>query len=562
MVERVLHNLLTFLSSLRAPISKVLLVSVAGGEEATCGKTAEALAGVMLCAQHEYPTIQFCALTLDGGSVGNAAAILAAELASANVEAEVLYNAAGARCVRRYQTLPHSQEEEGAMLQDGAYIVTGGLGGLGLQAAKVLAKQGAQNIFLVSRSGKIAYEGQGLEDDLRWLQSESAAQVHIVKCDVSDEAAVVNMLQSVRQTAGSITGVIHCAGVIRDGLLRGGNAATGCAEVWSAKAMSAWWLHKHRISDDISVRIYLSSVTAAIGNAGQTAYGAANRFLDALAEHDRAAGKRAVSLRLPAVADVGMAADLLKKQAADVNAADWSISAADFRELLQRALTTDSEAVITVLPSGYTATMPASVKLQYQQVLGYTAPTQASKPATAAVNSSRPVLSAEEVAQIVRSNICALADTDAVADDCILLESGFDSLSGLDLVQRLSRALNITVPVTLLYDYPTPAAILAYVKGLTSATAGSLALPAKEDRIVDTKTPVFASYFPDSAAPISRVVLFPAMGQPTTSWHDIALRFKRSNVEVHIARFPGMLICTGNYNLVVSLLTIQSFLKC
>jgi NADP-dependent 3-hydroxy acid dehydrogenase YdfG/acyl carrier protein len=422
---------------------------------------------------------------------------------------------------------------------NGAYIVTGGLGGLGLQSAMLLAKQGAQHIFLVSRSGRIAYEGQGLEEDLRWLQSESGAQVHIVRCDVSDEAAVVDMLQSVRQTAGSISGVIHCAGVIKDGLLRGGNAAAGCADVWNAKALSAWWLHKHTIGDDTDVRVYLSSVTAAIGNAGQTAYGAANRFLDALAEQDTAAGKRAVSLRLPAVADVGMAADLLKKQTVDVEAADWSITAAAFRELLQRALTTDTAAVLTVIPPGYATTMPASVKLQYQNVLEHKAPVQAAKAVSAVPRSKPSALKAEEIAQIVRSNICALADTDAVADDCILVENGFDSLSGLDLVQRLSRALDVTVPVTLLYDYPTPAKILAFVADLTSAATSDPTHAVQEDRVVTKETAVFASYFPDSGAPISRVVLFPAMGQPTTSWHDIALRFKRNGVEVHIARFPG-----------------------
>ena len=60
-------------------------------------------------------------------------------------------------------------------------MITGGMGGLGLQTAKVLVKLGAQHIFLVSRSGKVPYAGQGLEDDLLWLQTESGANVHVVQ---------------------------------------------------------------------------------------------------------------------------------------------------------------------------------------------------------------------------------------------------------------------------------------------------------------------------------------------------------------------------------------------
>jgi len=115
----------------------------------------------------------------------------------------------------------------------GAYVITGGLGGLGLVTAKTLVDIGASNIVLVSRSGRVAYEGQGLEKDLAWLQTESGANVQIVPCDVSDEASVVRMLDEARQLAGGrIEGIIHAAGILRDGLMVNGSASAGCNDVW------------------------------------------------------------------------------------------------------------------------------------------------------------------------------------------------------------------------------------------------------------------------------------------------------------------------------------------
>ena len=222
----------------------------------------------------------------------------------------------------------------------GAYIITGGLGGLGLQTAKLLVRLGAKHLFLVSRSGKVPYEGQGLEEDLAWLQSaESGADVHIMRCDVSDESSVVSMLSAARSAAaGGIAGVVHCAGVLRDALIRGGGAASGCGEVWRAKALSAWWLHKHTLEGSISTFVTFSSQTAALGNIGQTTYGAANRFLDSLAECRQRSGLAAVSIRWPAVAGKGMAASSLGDRLSEEDAGDWSISADEASWVLERVL--------------------------------------------------------------------------------------------------------------------------------------------------------------------------------------------------------------------------------
>jgi NAD(P)-dependent dehydrogenase (short-subunit alcohol dehydrogenase family) len=501
----------------------------------------EIVEGLLLCAQREYPTVSMTAIRIAAVYAHPLHTILQCELDEA--ESEVRYDGEGVRSVKRYSPVQCSPATA-QPAQNSSYIVTGGLGGLGLQTAKVLAQQGAKHIFLVSRSGKVSHEGQGLEEDLRWLQEESGAVVHILQCDVSDETAVMAMLQTVRTTADAINGIVHCAGVLRDGLIRGGKAASGSAEVLSSKALSAWYLHKHTLSDQLEVFVCLSSITSALGNAGQSSYGAANRFLDVLVEHRRRAGLCGVSLRLPAVAGVGMAADLLSSNVKDTDRDAWSVTAQRFAEIVTGVLRTECEPVLTVVPTGYIAGLPGAIAVHlpsiHCQVTDRATPSATASIQAAPKSKGR---TAAEVADTVRGHIHALLNSaEAVADDTPLLDMGFDSLSTSDLVQRLSRELEITLPATLVYDHPTTANIVAYVQVVVEASTASVTqVQIASERTVDPQYPIFASYFPTNrAAATSRVVVFPAMGQPTMAWHDIAMRFKRSNVEVHVVRMPGV----------------------
>ena len=182
-----------------------------------------------------------------------------------------------------------------------------------------------------------------------WLQTESGADVHIVQCDVSDETSVVSMLQSARKVAGHITGVIHCAGVIRDGLIRGGGAAAGCAEVWNSKALSAWWLHKHTLQDEMETFIVLSSIAVALGGVGQSAYGLANRFLDELMQFRATQGLCGCSVQLPAVFGVGMAAAGILSTMDPAVALMWSLKLSYFTSKIESICNKQSSGSTSVL---------------------------------------------------------------------------------------------------------------------------------------------------------------------------------------------------------------------
>jgi hypothetical protein len=265
------------------------------------------ISGCVLSAQLEYPSVRMKVINF----VGFDSELLKAvefEITSVGDDMEVLY-VNGERRVRKYSALPILDSDISPLVFGfGSYVVTGGLGGLGLLSAKILSQLGAKRIVLVSRSGKVSYADQGLEDDVRWLQEESGSEVLIRTCDVSDEHSVSQLFMELRGLPGGIEGIVHSAGVVRDALIRGGGAAAGCSEVWSSKARSARILHEQTSKDNLRLFVSYSSIVAAIGNIGQSAYGSANRYIDGLMESRGSQGLAGVSIRWPAVRGVGMAA--------------------------------------------------------------------------------------------------------------------------------------------------------------------------------------------------------------------------------------------------------------
>jgi len=189
----------------------------------------------------------------------------------------------------------------------GCYVVTGGLGGLGLVTAQALQAAGAECLVLVSRRGEVAYSGQGLEGRLAALRATGVA-VHLLRCDVGVEAEVFSLVADVLALGWPLRGVVHAAGVLEDGFLAAQTAGS-VRRVAAPKAEGAWHLHRATAGvAELRHFVTFSSVTALLGNLGQCNYGAANGYLDALCEWRCASGLPGVSIRWPAVSEVGMAA--------------------------------------------------------------------------------------------------------------------------------------------------------------------------------------------------------------------------------------------------------------
>ena len=168
---------------------------------------------------------------------------------------------------------------------------------------------GATSIVLASRSGKIKYDGQGLQERLEALRA-SGVTIVIEQCDTADEQQVIELLERVRCGGyGPLRGVVHAAGVLSDAMLRSQNEES-IRRVVEPKAMGAWYLHKHTTDDALDIFMTYSSVASLFGNVGQANYSAANAFLDELVRWRVSQGLCGVSVQWPAVSGVGMAASM------------------------------------------------------------------------------------------------------------------------------------------------------------------------------------------------------------------------------------------------------------
>jgi NADPH:quinone reductase-like Zn-dependent oxidoreductase/acyl carrier protein len=184
-----------------------------------------------------------------------------------------------------------------------AYLITGGTGGFGLEAARWLAAKGATHLVLASRHGITSRDAQTIIAQL----AARGVTVVVMKTDVSDEAQVAFLIEQIQDTMPPLRGVLHAAMILEDAALSqlDGDAFV---RVMAPKAQGAWHLHRQTLDLPLDFFVLFSSVSALIGNAGQGNYVAANAFLDALAHYRRAHGLPAMSINWGMLQEAGVVA--------------------------------------------------------------------------------------------------------------------------------------------------------------------------------------------------------------------------------------------------------------
>ena len=185
----------------------------------------------------------------------------------------------------------------------GVHLVTGGLGGFGIEAARWLAGRGAKRLLLVGRSGKPSDEGAAV---IRELAAEGVA-VEVKACDIASRKAVEALISGIEKSGRKLAGVIHGAMVLQDGLIANldGEALEA---VLRPKVVGAQVLDAATRGRALDYFVLFSSATTFIGNPGQGAYVAANGFMEGLARQRRRAGLPALAVAWGAIGDVGVLA--------------------------------------------------------------------------------------------------------------------------------------------------------------------------------------------------------------------------------------------------------------
>ncbi|HEX8847781.1 MAG TPA: type I polyketide synthase [Pyrinomonadaceae bacterium] len=220
-----------------------------------------------------------------------------------------------ARLVRR-----RTEQRAGQTLRlraDGTYLITGGLGALGLTVARWMVEQGARRLVLMGRTmlpprsawKQLASEGTAASQIQAIRELEAlGASVHLAAVDAADESQVRAFLDTFEQEGWpSIRGVVHAAGVLHDSTLLQLDADS-FNQTWLPKVAGSWLLHSLLSQESLDFLILFSSAASLLGSPGQANYAAANSFLDALAQQRRAQGLHALSINWGAWAEVGLAA--------------------------------------------------------------------------------------------------------------------------------------------------------------------------------------------------------------------------------------------------------------
>ncbi|MBE9099189.1 SDR family NAD(P)-dependent oxidoreductase, partial [Vacuolonema iberomarrocanum] len=373
---------------------------------------------------------------------------------------------------------------------DSTYLITGGLGSLGLRLAEWLAQRGAKHLLLLGRSSP----SNATQSTLEKLKDKGVT-VETLKADVSDRPTLANVLAPYLHTDAAaphppLRGIFHAAGTLDDGALIH-QTPEQCDRVLAPKVQGAWnphqLTHNPQTTIDLDCFVLFSSAASLLGSAGQVNYAAANAYLDAIAHHRHSLGLPALSINWGAWEETGMAIDPTVRQ----NLVEKGITflPPDAALNLLDTLLISSKPQVGVMAMDWEKWVRSGGSSSLVQDLLAQAQPNMSRPATTVrslVQTLEQTPAAQQpqvLANYVKTQIARVLGT---ASDTLDLEQGFtelglDSLTAVELRNRLQTDVGQPLPITLLFDYPTPAALTHY---LTERLCPEVEEPAIEEATV------------------------------------------------------------------------------
>ncbi|UQX03802.1 type I polyketide synthase [Streptomyces sp. RerS4] len=410
---------------------------------------------------------------------------LSAALTAAGDEDQLAIRAAGTLVRRLVRAAGTAVDAPGARPESrwtprGTVLITGGTGALGRHVARRLAERGAEHLVLVSRGGADAPGADATRAELEAL----GAAVTLAACDVADRDALAALVAGLAADGTPVRAVVHAAGISQPPGT--GTDLPGFARVVTAKTAGAVHLDAlFDTPDSLDAFVLFSSIAGVWGSGGQAAYAAANTFLDALAERRAARGLAATAVAWGPWAEGGMAAEgdaeeQLTRRGLPPVAPGTNLTA------LERALA-GRDAAVTVADVDWARFAPVFAAARPRPLIGDLPEVRAAlrgeasggaagsgdataADAGAAVLRRLTELSGDDrdtaLLDLVRDHAAAALghpSADAVAPDRAFKDLGFDSLTAVELRNRLGAACGLRLPSSLVFDYPNPRALTRHL---------------------------------------------------------------------------------------------------
>jgi polyketide synthase 12 len=364
-----------------------------------------------------------------------------------------------------------------AFEERGTLLITGGTGALGaLFAQHLVEHHGVRHLLLCSRRGARSPNVDALTQALE----AAGAHVRVEACDVADREALAKLLESIAP-AHPLTGIIHTAGILDDGVLDALDAAR-FDRVFGPKVDAANHLHELSQDHDIRMFVLFSSVAGTCGAAGQANYAAANAYLDALCAHRRALGLPALSLAWGPWAEVGLAANLANPDLGRMRRLGvLRLSPADGLQLFDAALA-HTEPVLVPVRFDLKALAKLAVVPSLQRGLvdsiarrlPAASRSQSDSDFLHRITRSSPGQRHAEMIEVIRAEIATVLGFERSIHEIDSTQGiGLDSLLAVEVRNRLQRLTGLSLPSTLLFQHPI-------LSDLANHMLDRLALPTRD----------------------------------------------------------------------------------
>jgi acyl transferase domain-containing protein/acyl carrier protein len=349
-------------------------------------------------------------------------------------------------------------EGSAAVRADGSYLISGGLGALGLRVAEWLIQKGARSLVLAGRRPPTP----GVEAVLERLRA-AGARIVARSLDVADAGEVRGLLDEVGESLPRLRGVVHAAGIAGYEPVAGLTDAA-LASVLRPKVSGAWALHEATRGMELDFFVLFSSVAAAWGSKGQAHYGAANGFLDGLAQHRRALGLPALSIAWGPWAGGGMATDAAQAQLARIGLP--TLEAREALVVLERSLASGAAGLIAarvdwprfqaVFESRRQGSLLAHLCGDPKPASGAPTPPESSAMFGELASLAGParIERLRMLARAAIARVLRLPEGELPEPRQGFTEMGVDSLMAVEIRNQLAKDIGLKLPATLIFNYP------------------------------------------------------------------------------------------------------------